>query len=573
MKSLNSIVFTFLFSSNIYGQSINQMLNNTIKIKGAVKSIEFLQKTEEGKIVSTATIWFDRNGRKVKTTDSDTNVRDFFYLNDAGGLPDMYSDNGSYSINKNNFLDGKYFSRAWIKDGEVQSLFEQVRQENEQEERYFVENGEIYSIDKSKEISLSDYHFSKAIIPFQLNESSSFCKEVVVEDYVNQDTTTTLSFRIISRKDTMNWVDFNFDKKSGIGEWALFEKGMMTEKRDLYKRGEKLSERGLVYTYDSRGNVLRETYGIVDKMNAGNYDRRKDFLYDEYGECIKETDLSSSRVSTIVDFEFNYDANGNWIKQRQFKDKKFAGLVERRITYYKQNEISLQSNLTPALYQSLLTQVHAYMIKADSSYKSFVKTMNEMSLYKDTTNYRALRVPDYTKFIPLYNIIDTICEGSLTKEKSKDIIMIFEPQKLLKDRRNSERIIRIISCGADGNYSLVAEGKNAIVPEAMRSSHITFSGIEIRKDTLVIEHEFLRGWSEHCWLFKNDKFYLVSAIRSGLGNTEYSTMLKYNLVTGKYQWIDTYYDRLKTKKGIEKVLQLPEIETFEVFSGVGGFDF
>jgi hypothetical protein len=95
-----------------------------------------------------------------------------------------------------------------------------------------------------------------------------------------------------------------------------------------------------VYKYDNRNNLIY--YGgntlIYDKKNnlikeIGQYDTNN-YEYDERGNMTKRQRISPYSITNII-FEYtNFDNEGNWIKQIEFREGKAKFISERKIEYY-----------------------------------------------------------------------------------------------------------------------------------------------------------------------------------------------------------------------------------------------
>lgn len=128
----------------------------------------------------------------------------------------------------------------------------------------------------------------------------------------------------------MSW--FNEDGSSGgKGTRRCDEKGNMVE--GVYFKPDGKIDWRYTYRYDEKGNRVEENIYKGEKFII-KYFRK----FDEYGneteiDWCKENGKPYRKYSS----KFEYDSNGNWIRQTQFKkENKPTYILERELTYFSQ---------------------------------------------------------------------------------------------------------------------------------------------------------------------------------------------------------------------------------------------
>ena len=135
--------------------------------------------------------------------------------------------------------------------------------------------------------------------------------------------------------DDGNQIEISWHKKNGELKYHVLkeydENGNMTKEDDLIGI---LGERGstMTYSFNDKNQVIETNFTSNDGME---YTRTTD--YDEYGNIISENSVSSSFMNTFnYNYEYKYDAFGNWIERKETGNGPTERLTitERELTYY-----------------------------------------------------------------------------------------------------------------------------------------------------------------------------------------------------------------------------------------------
>jgi hypothetical protein len=164
--------------------------------------------------------------------------------------------------------------------------------------------------------------------------------------------------------------------------------------------------------------------------------------------------------------------------------------------------------------------------------------------------------------------IDTMyfAVGDLNKDKIKDSVFVFLDS--LKDKKPYRLEIYF---GSNSGFNLNKISNKAInpdFPEGRDSGYMdfgNFSGIEIKKGLLKIEHSYTRGTQYHTYRYQNNNFELIGFDRVVSDGRETMDKISFNLNTGNYHietiglQNDSLINQLDT---IIKIRPLPIIEKF-----------
>lgn len=168
-------------------------------------------------------------------------------------------------------------------------------------------------------------------------------------------------------------------------------------------------------------------------------------------------------------------------------------------------------------------------------------------------------------YIPSGDKLDTLTRGDLNKDGIDDIVMV-SASKADDTQNVTVRTLIVLFGQPGGTYTLNTQSKTAVVGKN-EYSYCFFSGIEIKKGILIIEHEYLRGGCKHLFRYQNGGFYLIGA-SSNTGDPTFNQSLEYNLSTGKYiaEYRNYETDKKTSTEGIHKPAKLPRIESYKLFS-------
>lgn len=107
--------------------------------------------------------------------------------------------------------------------------------------------------------------------------------------------------------------------------------GNMLDRTRSTGKGRRMHQ--LVYTYDDLGRVVEENEFHQPFFNKPSFTRT--YTYNKNNLVISEVESSNIKeIKSAWSFEYDYDENQNWIRQRQYENDTVKYLVERTITYY-----------------------------------------------------------------------------------------------------------------------------------------------------------------------------------------------------------------------------------------------
>lgn len=574
---LTTLVFgfsTMLLSFPLYSQAFDQEL----KFKGAVKTMT-LEKQSSGdqgrKLVTT--IEYDKSQRQIKEISPYNSNIEYFYQTQSDEKPILtksYSTNNAkdYSIEIDDKKKaGKMLLRGTLKSGKWDYYYIHDYTENTQKIKWFTD-GEIYMEKTEETMDLSKYNIPAGFVPFDWdrNLSSGIIKKS--KEYTSNRYEHNVTFEFVEKGNPKNRIAYHYNGNdvydAGKGYWHRYEDGKMIEERYIYRANE-ISDFGHRYVYNADGKIKSDHYGYFSQL-PNKFLQRNLYTYNENGDCIKHTQDAEDAKTYIINYKYTYDENKNWTSQTSLYSDGSGSTIKRKFSYYKPSEPELKNALSENDYNQYLKELRAYKPIAEKQFENYniAKSKKEKEP-ADNTNYRQLRSKNWKDFLPKGQKSDTVATGDLNKDGLEDLVMVYQPEKLLKKENSSSRTLRILLKQNDGNYQLVAESKGAVAGESMNNTF--FSGLEIKKGLLIINHDFIRGGSVHKYRFQNGGFYLIGA-ESSTGDASYFSGIDYNLSTGKYittyeNW-DNHKDLPKSskKEGIKKPMILPNIETFEIYS-------
>ncbi len=574
-RFLKTGIFVMLvLSSFVKAQAYDQEL----LFKGKVKTMSVEKENESNKKQKLKTVYeYDQNQRKLKEISPYKSSTDYFYLSKSDEKPALTkwyrtddSKEQSIEIEEKNktgqtLLSGNYKSGKWdyyyIHDytGNVQKI------------RWF-NDGEIYLETTEEKMDLSKYNIPAGFVPFDWdrNRSSSIIKKS--KDYTSNQYEHNIVFDFVEKNQPKNRVTFHYNGAdvydAGKGYWHRYENDKMIEERYIYKANE-ISDFGHRYVYNADGKLKSDHYGYFNQL-PNQFLQRNLYTYNENGDCIKRTEDGESGKTYITQYKYTYDDHKNWTSQTSLYEDGSGSTIKRNFIYYKPAESELTNSLSETVYNQYLKELRAYKPVAEKQFQNYnVAKSKKENTPSDKTNYRELRSKNWKDFLPKGQKSDTITTGDLNKDGLEDLVIVYQPEKLLKKENSTGRTLRILLKLNDGNYQLAAESKGAVAGESM--NNIYFSGLEIKKGLLIINHDFIRGGSVHKYRYQNDGFYLIGA-ESRTGDASYYSGIDYNLSTGKYiltydNWDDNKdLPKSSKKEGIKKLTTLPNIETYELFT-------
>ncbi|UQB69230.1 hypothetical protein [Epilithonimonas zeae] len=567
-------VVASVLSGFVQGQAFDQELN----FKGSVKTLTLEKQNDSDKKQKLVTIFeYDKNQRKLKEISPYNSNTDYFYLNKSDTKPTFTkwygTDNSretSIEIEDKN-KTGKMLLSGTLKSGKWDYYFIHDYTSNLEKVRWFTD-GEIYLVKTEEKINLDQFDIPAGFVPFDWDRklSSGIIKKS--KEYTSDRYDHDVVFEFVEKGNPKNRVTFQYHGNdvydAGKGYWHRFENDRMIEERYIYGASE-ISDFGHRYVYNTDGKLKSDHYGYFNQL-PNNFLQRKLYTYNENGDCIKETSDAENEKTYIINYKYTYDENKNWTSQTSIFSDGSGSTIKRKFIYYKPDESELTNSLSEVVYNQYLKELRAYKPIAEKQFENYnlAKSKKE-NTPADKTNYKTLRSKNWKDFLPKGQKSDTITTGDLNKDGLEDLVMVYQSEKLLKQENNTVRTLRILLKQNDGNYQLAAESKGAVVGENMNNTF--FSGLEIKKGLLIINHEYIRGGSVHKYRFQNGGFYLIGA-ESRTGDASYYSSIDYNLSTGKYISIyDNSEDnkdlpKSSKKEGVKKLTTLPNIETYEIYS-------
>ncbi|MDR6920862.1 hypothetical protein [Chryseobacterium sp. 2987] len=520
---------------------------------------------------------YDKKGRKIREVSPYSTGSEYYYPDqntESPVLTRLYNkqDNKELKIsledqdsNGRKRLSGDLENEKWS----YYYIYDYGSKTNEI--RWFAD-GEIYHRETHESIDLEKFRIPEGFVPFEWDRNLSKGTDVKKKTFSDNDDNHDLTFEFVQKGNPENKVSFYYHGNdvydSGRGTWYRYEDGKLTEERYVYS-GSELSDFGHRYTYNDKGLLVSDHYGYFSKI-PDDFMQRKVYQYNEKGDCIQETQDEEKAKPFVIRREYKYDSQNNWVSRKEIYGDGSGGTITRHFTYYKPGDENSKNSLTPAIYQENLVLLRQYKPTAENLYKDYLLALKQKNeTQPKTTDYRKLRSAKWQDFLPSQQKLDTLATGDLNKDGLEDAVLVYEQEKLLKHERNEKRILRILLKQPDGQYTMAAESSDAVAGENM--NNVFFTGIEIKKGLLVINHDFLRGGAVHKYRYQNNGFYLIGA-ESRSGDASHYSSIDYNLSTGKYvaefenSESDPQLPKSYKKEGVKKISPLPEIETFELFS-------
>lgn len=559
-----------------------QAFEQEFVFKGKVKTMSVEKESASDKKDKLKTIYeYDQNQRKLKEISPYNSSTDYFYLTKSDEKPILKkwyrtenSKEESVEIEDKN-KNGQTLLSGTYKSGKWDYYYIHDYNANVQKIRWF-NDGEIYLEKTEEKMDLSKYKIPAGFVPFDWdrNRSSGIIKKS--RDYTSNQYEHDVLFEFTEKNNPNNKVTFQYNGAdvydAGKGYWYRFENGKKVEERYIYKAND-ISDFGHRYVYNADGKLKSDHYGYFSQL-PDTFLQRNLYTYNENGDCIQQTQDAEDAKTYIINYKYTYDDHKNWISQTSIYSDGSGSTVTRSFAYYKVGESDLKNSLSESIYNQYLKELRAYRPIAEKQFENYnLAKSKKANAPSDKTDYRKLRSKNWKDFLPKGQKSDTITTGDLNKDGLDDLVMVYQPEKLLKKENSKGRTLRILLKQDDGNYQLAAESNGAVAGENM--NNVYFTGLEIKKGLLIINHEFIRGGSVHKYRFQNGGFYLIGA-ESHYGDAAYHSGIDYNLSTGKY--ISTYDNwddnkdlpKSSKKEGIKKLTTLPNIETFEIFTlGVG----
>ena len=580
---LQTGIFAMLVSSSFMQA---QAFEQEFVFKGKVKTMSIEKENASDKKDKLKTVFeYDQSQRKIKEISPYDSSTEYFYQTKSDEKAILKKSSYGKGDSKTESIEiedknkaGQMLLSGYLKQGKWDYYYIHDYTGNLHKIRWFTD-GEIYLEKTEETMDLGQYNIPAGFVPFDWdrNRSSGIIKKS--RDYTSNQYEHNVVFEFVEKNNPKNRVTFQYNGAdvydAGKGYWHRFEDGKKIEERYIY-RATDISDFGHRYVYNADGKLKSDHYGYFNQLPS-KFLQRNLYTYNENGDCTKRTEDSDRGKTYITHFKYTYDENKNWTSQSSVYEDGSGSTIKRSFTYYKPGESELKNSLSETVYSQYLKELRAYKPVAEKQFESYnlakVKKENAPS---DKTNYRELRSKNWKDFLPKGQKSDTITTGDLNKDGLDDLVMVYQPEKLLKKENSTGRTLRILLKQSDGNYQLVAESNGAVAGESMHNTY--FSGLEIKKGLLIINHDFIRGGSVHKYRYQNGGFYLIGG-ESHYGDASYHSGIDYNLSTGKY--ISTYDNwddnkdlpKSSKKEGTKKLTTLPNIETFEIFTlGVGSHE-
>lgn len=569
--SLGSLAL-MIFSGTFQAQAFEQEL----LFQGAVKTMTIETTSDSDKDTKLKTVReYDFAQRKIKETSAYNSTTDYYYHNKKDKKPLLkkwYRTEGakeeSFEVEQQN-ATGQTLLSGDLKNGNWNYYYIHDYKPTLHTIKWFTD-GEIYLQKTEETIDLSNFRIPAGFVPFDSDRTLSNGKIVKSQEYTTDRYEHDVMFEFVEKGHPKNRITFQYNGSDvydpGKGYWHRYEDDKKIEERYIYNASE-ISDFGHRYTYTSFGKLKSDHYGYFSKM-PDQFMQRHLYTYNDNGDCTKETQDAEGEKTSITLYKYAYDDHKNWTSRTSVYEDGSGSTIKRNFTYYKPGESELKNSLSETTYDQYLKELQAYRPVAENQLKNYksLKTKKE-NTPADKTNYKTLRSANWKDFLPKGQVADSITKGDLNKDGMDDLVMVYQSEKLLKKENNTVRTLRILLMQNDGKYELAAESTGAIAGENINNTF--FSGIEIKKGLLIINHEYIRGGSVHKYRYQNGGFYLIGA-ESTIGDSSYFSSIDYNLSTGKYIYIyentdgDKQQPKSSKKEGVKKPSSLPNIETYEL---------
>jgi len=434
--------------------------------------------------------------------------------------------------------------------------------------KYFDQYQEISSVDTAFVMQMDP-----ALIPYgfsgDININKFIRTELISYDYQRRKRTDhQFKFDLQKTSEAGNYIKYRINASDvydgGKGYWEKYKDGLLIEERYV-SSGNSLSDFGHRYIYNA-GKRVSDTYGYFAGMPS-TYMQNNIYTYDRFGNKIRVQHFADNKFTDDYKTVYTYDAQGNWETKKDIFSDNSGSTTTRSFVYYTAGEPDYDNGIQPAEVTALHTKTADYIQHCETGFAAYFAKEKSVSQEKrNNKNFKTLQSANWKDFIEDRWILDSMATGDLNKDGIDDIVLVSQPEKLLKNAGNTKRVLRILFKDAAGTYKLQAESYTAVMPEA--TSNIFFESVTIKNGVLTVRHEFLRGGSQHIYRFQNGVFALIGAGKIN-GDASYSDTWDYNLSTGiavhKYTNDDEITNKRKssTQKITLKLSQLPVIENYE----------
>ena len=586
MKRNQNILFVGSLTLVIFSKALTaQAFEQELIFHGPAKTMTLETPNYSDETKKLKMVWeYDQSQRKIKEISAYNSNTEYYYPNKKDKKPLLQKWYRADGSNENSFqieqqdASGKPIMSGDLKNGNWSYYYIHDHTPTLHTIKWFTD-GEIYLQKTEEVIDLGKFQIPAGFVPFDWDRKLSSGKIVKSQEYTADRYEQDVMFEFVEKGHPKNKITFHYNGSDvydpGKGYWHRYEDNKKIEERYIYNANE-ISDFGHRYVYTSFGKLKSDHYGYFSKM-PDQFMQRHLYTYNENGDCTKEIEDAEGEKSSITNYKYTYDDHKNWTSRTSVYKDGSGSTIKRSFTYYKSGESELKNSLSETTYNQYLKELQAYKPVAENQLKNYknAKTKKE-NTPADKTNYRTLRSANWKDFLPKGQQADSITTGDLNKDGLDDLVMVYQPEKLLKKENSAVRTLRILLMQNDGKYTLAAESNGAVAGESM--NNIYFSGLEIKKGLLIINHDFIRGGAVHKYRYQNGGFYLIGG-ESHYGDASYHSGIDYNLSTGKY--ISTYDNwddnkdlpKSSKKEGSQKLTTLPNIETFEIFTlGVGGHE-
>jgi hypothetical protein len=551
------------------------------RFKGPVKTMR-LTKTDYGKPPKELITFFeyDKQGRKIKEVSPYSTSSEFYYTNEKTQIPALQksfnkADGKEQSFNVLAYNSaGKKLLSGEFSHGSWQYFYMYDHALKATEEKMFSRN-EIYNRKTTQSIDLSSFTIPNGFAPFDWDKNLSRAWDEKSFGYAPKNYEHKLFFELVEKGNPKNKVTYSYQATdaydAGKGYWYWYKNDKKIEERYIYNAKD-ISDFGHRYTYDTQGRLLSDTYGYYHKMPSG-FMQKTTYQYNAQGDLLKRTEVDADAKNPapyVINYTYTYDNRNNWTSCKSlFKDGS-GSTIKRVFSYYQSGEASAKNSIGPTHYTAALQLLQQNKAPVSAQYNAYLQAkQNQERNPVPKSNDQALSTSRWQDFIPKRQVLDTSASGDLNKDGLIDMVIVYQPEKLLKNAQNTERTLRILFAQPNGEYRLAVESKGVVADESM--NNVFFTGVEISKGILVIDNEFLRGGCTHKYRYQNGSFYLIGASRLD-GDASYTSSIDYNLSTGKYIHEYKNYNPEENKnksfkkEGILKLNPLPDIKTFSLFS-------
>jgi hypothetical protein len=433
------LVLVFFLWQNSNAQSFKDEKYQCI---GKVNKIEIsensLSKSKIDSKPKLETLWLNLEKKVLKKEDN-YSIEEYFYLGNGNSNYILKKSGKSYYYNTMTSDNKPILSATINENGKFENIDSYVYDNVGGYQRHFFNSdNEIYSETIAKPISLSGKVFSSDLVPFVWDTKTTTCLSVKDIGFENDRKEEKIVYKVTEKNKPNNWIDIYYDGPNdydaGKGYWNKYISKVQVEQRPIYKN-EEVADFGTSLSYNSKGKLLSKNYGYFDGRTPMQSEIS---IYDPKGNIIKRQDYEDGRPTTLVNYTYKYDTQGNWIEQKSLYEDGSGTLIKRIITYFNTNEKPIEISINQQKTDEIAMQVATELKKCEAKYELFKiqkkKQDNTPNVFK---NFNKIKNKDYKSFLSPGWKLDTIAAGDLNKDSIPDLVMVSQLKKILKQKQNT----------------------------------------------------------------------------------------------------------------------------------------